>query len=370
MSIQPFIKTLGLTPKQEGFILFLWQMQAFDFKKTEEGEVLIPLKATYFKSKGLQIERDIRPLIKRTLVKRTSYYQINMCPYCYGVGDGLGLLYAEWLKNNRPVKTTQLEREPENFLEIIPDKIQKALSLLPQTLPYSWEGFYQSQLHLLKDATEEDSVIFSKVMRLGAIAGSNGLDNIHYGASKTGRIYTLAQKIPSGCRPFIFPGLNDLDVVMSHTQFMCHFLRVPFNLEWAGLRGDGSGKEEYNRSFGRYDPQAPHKQWPWVKPLKDGFAARVDAGNLADHNACRIPTPDLSALPKTEQYQKYHAFFMQGLEAAFIHGLTTQGYVYNFKPLLNMHDGLITDKRVLHAAVLAAARAMGINNVEVKQAIL
>jgi hypothetical protein len=56
------------------------------------------------------------------------------------------------------------------------------------------------------------------------------------------------------------------------------------------------------------------------------------------------------------------AFYLQGLEAAFIHSLAALGNTYGFTVVANEHDGLVTLGAIPEAAVKQAAKRVGLHN--------
>jgi hypothetical protein len=360
-----FISAFNLTPKQEEFLKYLYKLTLY----SKDADVQIPYPK--LRKEEIQTKRDIQPLKDMRLIKSVNY-KVGEYYTKYAFTKEFCLMFMRFCKENKP-DTLIITHKPwsaTNKLDIIPQIIEQALALLPSSIAINQHGFYECQKALCENYPDDEKIGL-KVIRLNAMAEYDVFNYLNYKVQATGRIGTPAQNMPSIAKTYVLAGYNDLDIDMSHTQFMCALLDMPFNTDWREQRGKGKAKKLYNQSFGRYDNKAPYRSWPWVQPLKDAFRKQVDSGNLPTYNACSIATPDLSDRDKTKQYELYHAFFMQGYEAAFIHHLIVLAKSYEYKPLLHMHDGLITDIKVSAMAIEEASRLIGFNKpVETDQKII
>jgi hypothetical protein len=223
-----------------------------------------------------------------------------------------------------------------------------------------WEpnhSIYPTELMKAAVASLESTLTSKQVVSLNAIADharahrndsfikwwsvftDNDVRHIRYKYAATGRIYTPLQTMPKNVaglntRSVLFPGCWDFDLRSSHTQAMCDMLGLELKEEW--LEIIKQDKKGYLKRLGNYKPASSAK-WPFVKSLQEYFKAR----EMPRHNACGLARPDLSNEDVFKQWAKYHAFYCQGWEAAYIHRLVVAEHEAGNMPLMNFHDGAI-----------------------------
>jgi hypothetical protein len=102
----------------------------------------------------------------------------------------------------------------------------------------------------------------------------------------------------------------------------------------------------------------------WHRWLEDTYIPnnRIGTGRDYIRNACgkTLQISKHMRLSKPKRRRKLLAFFLQGLEAAFIHNLTALGPKYGFLPIANEHDGLVTIGTIPEAAVIEAGEVSGL----------
>jgi hypothetical protein len=106
----------------------------------------------------------------------------------------------------------------------------------------------------------------------------------------------------------------------------------------------------------------------WYRWLKEVYIPQhpTGVGGKYVKNACgkTLSLSELEEMPRYRVNPKLSAFFLQGLESAFIHYLTALGAKYGFLPIANEHDGLITIGTIPKVAVIEAGKLSGLESPE------
>jgi hypothetical protein len=343
-----FIDSLNMPTKEKKVLNYILYHLKEENKRLDD---FLYRRVKVFQSIGL--DKALKTVLENGYLSDTGVYTIGEKPYGYRFTRKLFKQYVEWFGNNPLVFNPSCQQRviPRN----VPTLVKQALECLPTAIK-PWPD-------ALKTLIADCPLVYDYVAQLACYFEDGDFNHVEYTVSKTGRIYTPLQNMPRDLKAYAFNGYYDLDVTMSHVQFMGHLVGMPIDeatlKEWKALRGNtDNDKKAFIEAFGSYGKPL-YSRYPWTRQLKHRFKTMYKNNQLPTHNACGIKYK-LEGKKETEKLNKAHAFYLQGYEAAFIHHLTILGEKHGYMPLLDMFDGLITDKLIPSQAVEEASRNSGL----------